>query len=63
MPSSRFDHNEQYEEETLTIVDEDGRSLPCYIEQSLELAIDKSYYLLPETARYNRGAIAHPHQQ
>lgn len=44
MPSSRFDHNEQYEEETLTIVDEDGRSLPCYIEQSLE--VDNMTYLL-----------------
>ncbi|MEM7592013.1 MAG: DUF3727 domain-containing protein [Cyanobacteria bacterium P01_A01_bin.83] len=44
MPSSRFDHSEQYEEETLTIVDEDGRSLPCYIEQSLEL--DNMTYLL-----------------
>jgi len=44
MPSSRFDRNEQYEEETLTIVDEDGRSLPCYIEQSLE--VDQLTYLL-----------------
>ena len=44
MPSSKFDRNEQYEEETLTIVDEDGRSLPCYIEQSLEA--DNMTYLL-----------------
>ena len=44
MPSSGFSRNEQYEEETLTIVDEDGRSLPCYIEQSLEA--DNSTYLL-----------------
>ena len=44
MPSSRFDQNEQYEEETLTIVDEAGRSLPCYIEQSLE--VDDMTYLL-----------------
>ena len=44
MPSSRFDRNERYDEETLTIVDEDGRSLPCYIEQSLE--VDQSTYLL-----------------
>jgi hypothetical protein len=44
MPSSQFDPDEQYEEETLTIVDEDGRSLPCYIEQSLE--IDNMTYLL-----------------
>ncbi|MEO1670653.1 MAG: DUF1292 domain-containing protein, partial [Cyanobacteria bacterium J06631_2] len=44
MPSSGFNQNEQYEEETLTIVDEDGRSLPCYIEQSLE--IDHLTYLL-----------------
>lgn len=44
MPSSKFDPNEQYEEETLTIVDENGRSLPCYIEQSLE--IDDMTYLL-----------------
>lgn len=44
MPPSRFDRNEQYEEETLTIVDEDGRSLPCYIEQSLEM--DNMTYLL-----------------
>ena len=45
MPSSKFDRNEQYEEETLTIVDEDGRSLPCYVEQSLE-ADDMTYLLL-----------------
>ena len=44
MPSSQFDRNEQYEEETLTIVDEEGRSLPCYIEQSLEA--DNMTYLL-----------------
>ena len=44
MPSSKFDSGEHYEEETLTIVDEDGRSLPCYIEQSLE--IDNMTYLL-----------------
>lgn len=44
MPSSGFNQNEQYEEETLTIVDEDGRSLPCYIEQSLE--VDHLTYLL-----------------
>ncbi len=44
MPSSRFDQNEQYDEETLTIVDEDGRSLPCYIEQSIEA--DNMTYLL-----------------
>lgn len=44
MPSSGFNQNEQYEEETLTIVDEDGRSLPCYIEQSLEA--DNATYLL-----------------
>ena len=44
MSSSRFNRNEQYDEETLTIVDEDGRSLPCYIEQSLE--VDLLTYLL-----------------
>ena len=44
MPPSGFNQNEQYSEETLTIVDEDGRSLPCYIEQSLE--IDDMTYLL-----------------
>lgn len=44
MPSSGFDQNEQYDEETLTIVDEDGRSLPCYIEQSIEA--DQMTYLL-----------------
>ena len=44
MAPSKFDRNEQYEEETLTIADEDGRSLPCYIEQSLE--IDGMTYLL-----------------
>ena len=44
MPSSEFERNEQYSEETLTIVDENGRSLPCYIEQSLE--IDNMTYLL-----------------
>jgi hypothetical protein len=44
MSASGFNQNEQYHEETLTIVDEDGRSLPCYIEQSLE--IDGMTYLL-----------------
>lgn len=44
MPSSGFEQNEQYDEETLTIVDEEGRSLPCYIEQSLE--VDNMTYLL-----------------
>jgi Protein of unknown function (DUF3727)/Protein of unknown function (DUF1292) len=44
MSASGFNQNEQYNEETLTIVDEDGRSLPCYIEQSLE--IDGMTYLL-----------------
>ena len=44
MSSSRFNQDEQYDEETLTIVDENGRSLPCYIEQSLE--IDSMTYLL-----------------
>lgn len=44
MPPSHFDPNEQYEEETLTIVDENGRSLPCYIEQSIE--VDNMTYLL-----------------
>ena len=45
MSSSQFNgDNEQYNEETLTIVDENGRSLPCYIEQSLEL--DGITYLL-----------------
>ncbi len=44
MPSSGFDQNEQYDEETLTIVDEDGRSLSCYIEQSIE--VDNMTYLL-----------------
>ncbi len=38
MSSSHFNRdNEQYNEEILTIVDENGRSLPCYIEQSLEI--------------------------
>ena len=44
MSSSKFDPDEHYEEETLTIVDEVGRSLPCYIEQSIE--IDNMTYLL-----------------
>lgn len=44
MPSSNFNPEDRYEEETLTIVDENGRSLPCYIEQSLE--IDDMTYLL-----------------
>lgn len=44
MPSSHFDSDEQYEEDTLTIVDENGRSLPCYIEQSIE--VDNMTYLL-----------------
>ena len=38
MSSSHFNRdNEQYNEEILTIVDENGRSLPCYIEQSLDI--------------------------
>lgn len=45
MSPSQFNHDEGYEEETLVIVDEDGRSLPCYIEQSLE-ADDMTYLLL-----------------
>ena len=44
MPPSGFNQDEQYSEETLTIVDEEGRSLPCYIEQSLEM--DSMTYLL-----------------
>ena len=44
MSSSQFNQDEQYDEETLTIVDENGRSLPCYIEQSLE--VDNMTYLL-----------------
>lgn len=44
MSSSQFNQDEQYDEETLTIVDDDGRSLPCYIEQSLE--VDNMTYLL-----------------
>ena len=45
MSSSQFDRDsEQYDEETLTIVDENGRSLPCYIEQSTE--VDGVTYLL-----------------
>ena len=44
MSPSQFDREEGYEEETLVIVDEDGRSLPCYVEQSLD--IDAMTYLL-----------------
>ncbi len=44
MSPSQFNRDEGYEEETLIIVDEVGRSLPCYIEQSLE--IDDMTYLL-----------------
>ena len=44
MPSSGFNQNEQYDDETLTIVDDDGRPLSCYIEQSLEA--DNLTYLL-----------------
>lgn len=40
MSSSKFDRDE----ETLTIVDENGRSLNCYIEQSIE--VDGMTYLL-----------------
>ena len=42
--SPQFNHDEKYEEETLVIVDEDGRSLPCYIEQSLD--VENMTYLL-----------------
>lgn len=45
MPSPQYDRDERYDEETLTIVDESGRSLCCYIEQSLE-ADDLTYILL-----------------
>ena len=44
MSSSKFNSEEHYEEETLTIVDDNGRSLSCYIEQSLE--VDNMTYLL-----------------
>jgi len=44
MSSSQFDRDEQHDEETLTIVDDSGRSLPCYIEQSIE--VDGMTYLL-----------------
>ena len=45
MSSSQFKRdNGEYDEETLTIVDENGRSLPCYIEQSIE--VDGITYLL-----------------
>lgn len=45
MSSSQFNRdNEPDNEEILTIVDENGRSLPCYIEQSLEM--DGITYLL-----------------
>ena len=44
MSSSQFNQDEQYDEEILTIVDENGRSLPCYIEQSIEF--DSMTYLL-----------------
>ena len=36
MPSSHFDReNEQYEAETVTLTDEQGRLLTCYVEHSL----------------------------
>ena len=45
MSSSPFNRDsEQYDEETITLVDENGRSLPCYIEQSIE--VDDLTYLL-----------------
>lgn len=44
MSSSQFNRDEQHDEETLTIVDDSGRSLPCYIEQSIE--VDGMTYLL-----------------
>ena len=45
MSSSQFNRDrEQYDEETVTLVDHTGRSLLCYIEQSIE--IDGMTYLL-----------------
>ena len=45
MSSSQFDReNEQYEAETVTLTDEQGKSLHCYIEHSLEY--DSVVYLL-----------------
>ena len=48
MSPSQFNRDEAYEEETLVIVDEDGRSLPCYIEQALDVD-DMTYLLLLPT--------------
>ena len=45
MPSSHFNsENEQYEAETATLIDDQGNSLDCYIEHSLES--DAVVYLL-----------------
>ncbi|WP_036481073.1 DUF3727 domain-containing protein [Myxosarcina sp. GI1] len=45
MSSSQFNRdNEYYDGETLTLVDDNGRSLPCYIEHSIE--VDGITYLL-----------------
>lgn len=42
---SSFADHEAYDAEIVTLIDEEGRSLQCYIEQSLELD-DYSYLLL-----------------
>ncbi|MGK7872123.1 MAG: DUF3727 domain-containing protein [Xenococcaceae cyanobacterium] len=45
MSSSQFDReNEQYDPESVILTDEDGRSLECYIEHSLE--VEGSTYIL-----------------
>jgi Protein of unknown function (DUF3727)/Protein of unknown function (DUF1292) len=46
MSSSKFsEENESYSTETVTLTDEDGRSLECYIENSIEVE-DITYVLL-----------------
>lgn len=47
MSSSFFAEEEQYDAESVTLVDEEGRSLECYIEQSLELEGTTYLLLLP----------------
>jgi hypothetical protein len=48
MPSSQFDsENDQYDEEVVTLVDEYGRSLDCYVEHSLESEGTTYILLLP----------------
>ncbi|GAB4524100.1 MAG: DUF3727 domain-containing protein [Pleurocapsa sp.] len=48
MSSSPFNRDsESYDEETISLVDNNGRSLPCYVEQSIEVDGVTYFLLMP----------------